>query len=114
MQRVIHWSHKYAAGDTPGTLIRGQVIDWSHKYAAGDNPVTPAAAGECERLFGCLKVLLKVYRLRYFKRIEILRGGDGDVWILYVHNSKTYMYTWKEEDSKKEKKTILNFILNSK
>ena len=32
---------------------------------------------ERERLFGCLKVLLKVYRLRYFKRIEILRGGGG-------------------------------------
>ena len=70
---------------------------------------------ERERLFGCLKVLLKVYRLRYFKRIEILRGGGGgDVWILYVHNSKTYMYKKEEEDSKKEKKTILNFILKSK
>ena len=59
-----------------------------------------------------LKVL-KVYRLRCFKKTEILRGG-GDVWILYVHNSKTYMYKEEEEDSKKEKKTILNFILKSK
>ena len=68
------------SGDRPGTPIRGQVIDRSHDKGSGDNPVTPAAAaGDCERLFGCLKVLLKVYRLRYFKRIEILRGGDGDV-----------------------------------
>ena len=71
---------------------------------------------ERERLFGCLKVL-KVYRLRCFKKTEILRGG-GDVWILYAHNSKTYMYKEEEEeDSKKEKKTmffILNFILKSK
>ena len=81
MQRVIDRSHDKGSGNRPGTPIRGQVIDRSLHKGSGDNPVTPAAAaaGECERLFGCLKVLLKVYRLRYFKRIEILRGGDGDV-----------------------------------
>ena len=59
---------------------------------------------ERERLFGCLNVLIKVwvYRLRCFKT-EILSGG-GDVWILYAHNNKTYMY---KEDSKKEKKAML-------
>ena len=51
------------------------MIDRSLHKGSGDNPVTPAAAAAGD----CLKVLLKVYRLRYFKRIEILRGGDGDV-----------------------------------
>ena len=33
--------------------------------------------GERERLFGCLNVL-KVYRLRCFKKTEILSGGGGE------------------------------------
>ena len=49
---------------------------WGPYRIACDNPVTPAA-GVSERERDSLKVLLKVYRLRYFKRIEILRGGGG-------------------------------------
>ena len=59
---------------------------------------------ERERLFGCLKVLLKVYRLRCFKKTEILSGGGGECEF-YTY-TPTLLYTWKE-DSKKEKKAML-------
>ena len=58
---------------------------------------------ERERLFGCLKVLLKVYRLRCFKKTEILSGGCECEFYTYT---PTLLYTWKE-DSKKEKKAML-------
>ena len=57
---------------------------------------------ERERLFGCLNVL-KVYRLRCFKKTEILSGGCECEFYTYT---PTLLYTWKE-DSKKEKKAML-------
>ena len=56
---------------------------------------------EGERLFGCLNVL-KVYRLRCFKKTEILSGCGGGECEFYTY-TPTLLYTWKE-DSKKEKK----------
>ena len=59
-----------------------------------------------------LKVL-KVYRLRCFKKTEILSCG------LYADNKTILLYTYKKEDSKKEKKDNviiivgINFILKS-
>ena len=58
---------------------------------------------ERERLFGCLNVL-KVYRLRCFKKTEILSGGGGECEF-YTY-TPTLLYTWKE-DSKKEKKKVM-------
>ena len=57
---------------------------------------------ERERLFGCLNVL-KVYRLRCFKKTEILSGGCECEFYTYT---PTLLYTWKE-DSKKEKKKVM-------
>ena len=56
--------------------------------------------------------ILKVYRLRCFKKAEILSCG------LYADNKTILLYTYKEEeDSKKEKKDNvivgINFILKS-
>ena len=59
---------------------------------------------ERERLFGCLNVL-KVYRLRCFKKTEILSGGGECEFYTYT-TTPTLLYTWKE-DSKKEKKAML-------
>ena len=59
---------------------------------------------ERERLFGCLNVL-KVYRLRCFKKTEILSGGGGGECEFYTY-TPTLLYTWKE-DSKKEKKKVM-------
>ena len=60
---------------------------------------------ERERLFGCLNVL-KVYRLRCFKKTEILSGGGGGGECEFYTYTPTLLYTWKE-DSKKEKKAML-------
>ena len=65
--------------------------------------------------------VLKVYRLRCFKKTEILSGGcgggggGGGECEFYTY-TPTLLYTWKE-DSKKEKKgnvIIINFIFKSK
>ena len=49
--------------------------------------------------------VLKVYRLRCFKKTEILSGGGGGECEFYTY-TPTLLYTWKE-DSKKEKKAML-------
>ena len=54
------------------------------------------------QFFGCLNVL-KVYRLRCFKKTEILSGGGECEFYTYT---PTLLYTWKE-DSKKEKKKVM-------